>query len=318
MTMHLLLMAYSEIAQRRAIPALSSLGVAQLDIASQSRVRDVEVPNGMSVRVFEDYETALDESQADVVYVSTRTGLHAEWADKALRRGFHVIVDKPAFTCLADATRLVALAQQHHRCLAEAIVYAYHPQIQMAKDVFTNLNCEPTQLIATFSFPPLARDNFRYHRAYGGGALWDLGPYAVTPGRLFFGSKPCDVVCRVTAQGEEVETAFSVLITYEGGQSLVGHFGYHTGYQNRLELLGPHTTVHIDRVFSTPAHMENFLHVRQHDQTELRTVPPTDHFACFFREVFRAIETGEHDPFAKRLLADAVVLDQLRQSGGKV
>ena len=253
--MKLLLIGYSKIAQKRVLPALSKAGVTQVDVASHSRAGDVVLPRGAAGQVFGDYETALAESDADLVYVSTVNSTHAEWAARALGRGCHVIVDKPACTSPVGTRRLLDLAQQQDRCLAEATVYGYHPQIGAARQAFVEAGSRPTRIIATFSFPPLPADNFRYKAAFDGGALWDLGPYAVTPGRLFFGEEPKEIECHVTGRGDEVETSFSVLMTYGGGCSMVGHFGFDTGYRNRLDILGPGVTVTIDRVFTTPADM---------------------------------------------------------------
>jgi NDP-hexose-3-ketoreductase len=312
--MKLLLIGYSRIAQKRLLPALAAIGLAHIDVASRTRAAEVTRPAGATGRVFDDYDAALAESQADLVYVSTVNSTHAEWAEKALRRDRHVIVDKPAFTSLDDTRRLLDLAQRRNRCLAESTVYAYHPQIQAAGGAFREADSRPARLTATFSFPPLPADNFRYRKDCGGGALWDLGPYAVTPGRLFFGAEPDEVLCRVTGRGAEVETSFSVLATYPGGRSMVGHFGFNTGYRNRLEILGPHVTVAIDRVFTMPASLSNELHVDQRNQPRTVTVPPADHFALFLRAVVAAIETGEHGPLAHDMLSDARVLHRLRQA----
>lgn len=274
------------------------------------------MPPGVSVRVFEAYDVALAQSQAEIAYVSTRNHNHAEWTEAALRRGFHVIVDKPAFTRLSEAYRLVEVAQQQGRCLAEATVYAYHPQIQMAQDVFAQVDSAPTHLSATFSFPPLARDNFRYRQAHGGGALWDLGPYAMTPGRLFFNAEPETIICRVTAREEEVDVAFSILATYSGGRSMVGHFGFTTGYRNQLDILAPDATVCIDRVFTTPPEVANALAVTQHGQAQTVVVPQCDQMRAFLQHVAQAIDTGKHDALAQTLISDATILDRLRQAAG--
>lgn len=314
--MKLLLIGYSRIAQKRALPALAHIGLTHVDVASRTRADRVTLPEGVTGRVFDDYETALVHSTANLAYVSTVNSTHAVWAAEALRRGYHVVVDKPAFTSLDDTQRLLDLARQHKRCLAEATVYAYHPQIQIARQTFLDAGLQPTRLTATFSFPPLAADNFRYRKDYGGGALWDLGPYAVTPGRLFFGAEPEEISCRITGRGDEVETGFSMLATYPGGRAMVGHFGFNTGYCNRLEILGPHTTIAMERVFTTPAGQANVLHVNQHNQPQTVAVPPADSFALFFRAVVAALETGQFESLAQDLLSDASVLHRLRQASG--
>lgn len=314
--MKLLLIGYSRIAQKRVLPALAEASITGVDVASRTQAAEVALPDGIAGRVFGDYETALSESDADLVYVSTVNSTHAEWAEQALRRGLHVVVDKPACTSLDDAERLLDLAQRNNLCLAESTVYGYHPQIEVARQAFAEVGSHPTKITATFSFPPLPAENFRYRAILDGGALWDLGPYAVTPGRLFFGTEP-EVVCRVTEWGDEVETAFSVLATYGDGRSTVGHFGFNTGYRNRLDILGPHVTVTIDRVFTTPPDLANKLHVNQRNRPKVITVPPADQFALFLRAVVTAIETGKHESLAEDLLTDARALHRLRQAASQ-
>ena len=45
---------------------------------------------------FRDYEAALQESDADIVYLSLPNAMHEHWVMAALGAGKHVIVDKPA------------------------------------------------------------------------------------------------------------------------------------------------------------------------------------------------------------------------------
>ncbi len=59
-------------------------------------------------------------------------------------------------------------------------------------------------------------------------------------GGVFLASAaPESIACRVVERAGEVESSFSVLMTFPGGRSMVGHYGMTTGYQNRLEVLGP-------------------------------------------------------------------------------
>ena len=47
----------------------------------------------------------------------------------------------------------------------------------LAKDAFDEVDSQPTCLNATFSFPPIDSNNYRYFERYGGGSLWDQGAY---------------------------------------------------------------------------------------------------------------------------------------------
>jgi predicted dehydrogenase len=286
-----------------------------IDIASKTATSKDIRDERMNGQVFDDYETAILKSKADLAYVSLVNSAHAYWVEKALETGRHVIVDKPAFTDIQDARRLVDLATKRNLCLAESTVYTYHPQIQLARDVFSRARSSPTRLAATFSFPPLSPNNFRYKKALGGGALWDLGPYAVTPGRIFFGQEPDQVFCRAFKdKGSEVDTSFSVLITYPQERSMVGHFGFNTEYRNHLNILGLGASVDIERVFTIPAEMENELRVRIRNENTVQKAPKVDTFLTFLRRVADAIQTDSHHLLARDLLADASTLHKLRTS----
>src|SRR5207248_10888592 len=120
-------------------------------------------------------------------------GEHLRWAQRALGQGRHVVVDKPAFLGLEQADRMLELAAKQGVCLAEATVFAYHPQVEFIRQQFRVADSAPCHVTATFSFPSMDPDNFRYRRALGGGALWDLGPYAAAVGRVFLDDEPASV-----------------------------------------------------------------------------------------------------------------------------
>ncbi len=130
--MHVLLLGYSSIAQRRIIPALSSMDeVQRLDIACHRR--NITIQSPVAGDIYHDYAEALAKSQANIVYVSLVNSLHRQWVETALHAGYHVVVDKPAFVNIDDARAMVALASSKKRTLIEAVVFAYHPQIAAIK-----------------------------------------------------------------------------------------------------------------------------------------------------------------------------------------
>ena len=227
--MKVLLLGYSDIARRRVIPALCALGVERVDIASISR-DVIDCSASPRSQRFRAYDQALLESSADVVYVSTVNSRHAELAEKALDRGFHVVIDKPACLGLEETRRVVQAAHDRQRCVAKATVYMYHPRFQRVLREFEDIGSQPTRITAFFSFPPRPPENFRYKASLGGGAIWDLGPYAVTPGRVLFGRTASEIVSRSVSTAGDVDTAFSFLATYPDQRFAVGSFGFTTEY----------------------------------------------------------------------------------------
>jgi len=316
---HMLLIGYSRIARKRIIDALIASGqVARLDIASKSSAGVARAEQKIPGQVFDSYSNALEMSHADIVYISLINSMHAVWAEKALVSGRHVIIDKPACTSYSDAKRLCELAKTKNLLLAEANVFSFHPQIEMVSDEFRNASTSPTRITAMFSFPPLQENDFRYHERYGGGALNDLGPYAISAGTVFFKEYPRKIFCHVNGRAASgVETAFSVTAVYSRGRTMVGHFGFDTEYQNTITILGPSLCIRFERVFTITPDYANTLYIRRNDRTEQITVPPADCCINFFNHIFAAHKNKQFNDLYDHLLLHAKSLDMLKRASEK-
>lgn len=317
--MHVLLLGYSRIARKRVIPALRSFGqTLHLDIASQRSAGAARADESLPGEVFDSYDAALRESLAGLVYVSLTNSDHAPWAERALESGRHVIIDKPAFLSSADARRLLALAKEKKLLLAEATVFPFHPQIECAMGEFAAVKSSPAKITAVFSFPGFQPDDFRYQAKCGGGALNDLGPYAISSGTVFFREHPLKLFCQVTDRTSQgVDRAFSMAALYSGGRAMVGHFGFTTEYQNTLSLLGPSLSISFDRVFTIPADYTNTLTLRSSDKTRQLPVPQADCFANFFKQIFEALKNNCFEPWHEQVLAHATSLELLKSAAEK-
>jgi len=313
--MRLLVLGGSDIFARRVLPNLPALGITSFCLASRSGRRP-QTSSDIPIRFHDDPVAALADSPADVVYVTTENSRHAALALAALESGRHVVVDKPAFLDPGVAERAASLAVQKNLVLAEATVWPEHPRLAGVRRAFAAAGSEPSRLSLVFSFPPLRSGNFRHIAALGGGAVFDLGPYAVSPGRVFFDAEPEEVVCRVLSRGPEVETAFSCLLVYPGGRCLSGLFGFDTGYANRLGALGPNLSVSMDRAFTPPPGAALSIDCNSPRGRDTRNFEPADVFGLFFKRAFEAMRKGGGAPLAEALLADARTLARLRQAAG--
>lgn len=319
--MRLLVLGLSTLFQRRVLPALQNIGgLERIDVASRRGAVGWQRPDWLVGDTYDQYDEALQSSEADVVYVSLVNSEHGLWARAALERGFHVVVDKPAFLGLEETERALDLAAKRAVCLAEATVWAYHPQIALMKRIFHESGSEPLRVSLTFSVPPLDPGNFRYCRSLGGGSLWDQGPYAVSVGRVFFGTTPEAIDSRVLSTGgeETVDTAFSVLAAYPGGRSVVGSFGFDTAYRNHIDILSAELAVEADRVLTIPADVENEIRLSGPAGTELKKAPAANPFRPFFERVFEAVQTRDWQDLSNDLLSDARGLQRLRDAAGVV
>jgi dTDP-3,4-didehydro-2,6-dideoxy-alpha-D-glucose 3-reductase len=310
--MNVLLLGMSDIAARRLVPALrATAGIAAIDVATR---RGADRTQGLR-QVYDDYATALEKSDAELVYISLVNSLHGEWAERSLLSGRHTIIDKPACLRHQDTVGLVALAARQSVCVAEGTVFHHHPQFRLLERLMAE-HGPITRVNATFSFPPFAPANFRNHPELGGGALADLGPYVAGAVRLHFRGAVRHCSCRILSRHPVtvVDTAFAVSLVFEDGGSLTGQFGFDTQYQNRLAGCGPSWAYQLNRAFTTPAEFANQVEMAVGSQTQLLKAPAGDAFACFFAEFMRAIGDRQWDGLAADMIADSALREKLTMS----
>lgn len=82
---------------------------------------------GGGIPTFEDYRTALEQTNPDAVSINTYPDTHAEYAVAGLEAGCHAFLEKPIAENLADAERVVAAARAGNRKLVVGYILRHHP-----------------------------------------------------------------------------------------------------------------------------------------------------------------------------------------------
>src|ERR1700676_755088 len=95
--MKFLLVGFSNIAQKRVLPALKNIAeVERIDIAT-TKIVSANILGGLPGKIFNNYSEAIKAGTAEIAYISLVNSAHEIWVERALSMGYHVIVDKPAF-----------------------------------------------------------------------------------------------------------------------------------------------------------------------------------------------------------------------------
>ena len=121
------------------LPVLAELDIRPRALlgTERSRERAMELAARFGIEgVYFQYEALLEDSGADTVYIGLPNALHFDCARRALLRGLHVIVEKPAVPTLAEFLELRRLAEDRGLILLEAMTIPHQPAFrQMVEDV---------------------------------------------------------------------------------------------------------------------------------------------------------------------------------------
>lgn len=250
------ILSTATIGRTRVIPGIQRAARCQI-IAIASRATDqardaaaaAEIP-----RAYGSYEALLADAEVDAVYIPLPNHLHAEWTIAAARAGKHVLCEKPLATSSADAERMVAVAEAEGVLLMEAFMYRLHPSWVAVQELVTAGRIG--RLVAVQSWFSYFNDdpsNIRNIRAYGGGALFDIGCYSVNLSRLLFGGEPTRVEASLVRDPDSgVDVLASGLLEFDGG---VATFTCSTRAETdqRVHVYGTHGRISIEIPFNIPA-----------------------------------------------------------------
>ena len=306
--MKILILGYSSLCKRKIIPLLKKeFTKIKFCVCSKSQKK----VNIGSSEWYRNYQDALEQSQADLVYISLPNSLHYYWVKRFLQSNYHVIIDKPATLNFKQAESLVKLARKKRKLLSEAIVFHYHHQITKSIKEISSLK-NLIYVHAKFVVPKFPKKNFRNYKKYGGGCLLDMGPYAAAIFRIFLNLNSKKVVFFKSFQQNKVglNTNFNIYI-YANGKVFFGYFSHDGKYENTLTLLTKRKKVTINRVFSPPNDENLILQVNDGYVKKEKKLEKDDVFLNYFKSIFILLKNKKFESSYKNLLNDSFFREQL-------
>ncbi|WP_430814227.1 Gfo/Idh/MocA family protein [Carboxylicivirga sp. RSCT41] len=186
--------------KRVVLPVMALDSVEVYAIASRNIKKSAELARQFNIpKYYGDYEALLEDKSIDAVYIPLPNHMHFEWAKKAALAGKHILCEKPMCMNAEEVQELVECCQKNNVILTEAFMYKFHPQWIKVKDIIRTNNIGKIQYINTaFSYNNPAASNIRNIKEYGGGALRDIGCYAISVPRFLLDKEPQKVVSLVS------------------------------------------------------------------------------------------------------------------------
>jgi predicted dehydrogenase len=158
------------------------------------------------------YDALLADPNVDAVYIPLVNSVHKEWTLRALAAEKHVLCEKPLAMNAVEAEAMAVAAESSGKHLMEAFMYRFHPRTRR----FVEALRDPMYVHASFGFTLTRKNDYRFQDELGGGALLDVGCYAVSVSRWVLG-EPTNVFARSRVDGVDMTT--SALLEFEGGQT---------------------------------------------------------------------------------------------------
>jgi predicted dehydrogenase len=132
-----------------------------------------------------------------------------------------VLCEKPLALTASEVDLMAAAAAANDRLLVEASWYRWHPRVRLAQHLLRSVRAigDVRYVSAGFTFAGVAEGNYRLDPAKGGGALYDVGCYAVSAALWAFGTPPRSVSAFTSLGPSGVDLTASLTIAFDGGEA---------------------------------------------------------------------------------------------------
>ncbi|POZ51134.1 Gfo/Idh/MocA family protein [Methylovulum psychrotolerans] len=231
----------------RLLPAIVQADNAELvAIASRRPGAAAETLNRFapcypSVTVYDAPEDLLNDPNVQAVYIPLANHEHAQWTLRAIGHGKHVLCEKPLALSVSDIHAIQAAAHQHQVMVMEGFMYQFHPQHARVQElVQSELLGDIRSVRATFSFMMRPERMYRLEApiAQGGGAMWDIGCYAIHTVRSLFGQDPIAVTALHQTLDSGADIAASGVLDFGDGKFGQFDFSFARARRSEYEIIG--------------------------------------------------------------------------------
>lgn len=171
-----------------------------------------------SAKVVAAFEEIIEDPEIKLVVITTPNHLHKEFAEKALKAGKHVVVEKPFTPTVSEANELIELAGKNNRILSVHHNRRWDSDFLTIKKILKEKKLGViVEYEAHFDrFRNEVKDSWKEKKELpGSGILYDLGSHLIDQALILFGL-PTEVFAdlRIQRENSEVIDNFELLLFY--------------------------------------------------------------------------------------------------------
>jgi predicted dehydrogenase len=236
---------------------------------------------GHGARTYDALEPLLEDPAVEAVYLPLANQEHAEWAVKAIRSGKHLLCEKPMALAVADIEAIEAAARERGVTVMEGFMYRFHPQHARVLELIRGGSLgEVRSARATYSFAMRPARRYRIDRGpgQGGGAMWDIGCYAIHSLRMFFDGPPLAVTALAQRNEHGADTAMSGVVDFGGGRHAHFDFSFQRARRSEYEVIGAKGGARCHAVWQLPGDVPVVSWWTEDGWNCVEQMPPANHF----------------------------------------
>lgn len=186
-------------------------------------------------KVYNNYDEMFTDPDIDIIYITTPHNTHMGFLEKALCHKKHVLCEKSITLNSGELERAVKLARENGVVLAEAMTIYHMPIYRTLRERISSGALGKVNLIQLNfgSYKDYDMKNRFFNRSLAGGAMLDIGVYALSLARMFLDSSPDQVKSFVRKAPTDVDESAAIAMANQEGQLVTAILSLHSKQPKR-------------------------------------------------------------------------------------
>jgi D-xylose 1-dehydrogenase (NADP+, D-xylono-1,5-lactone-forming) len=240
---------------------------------------------------YDNLDSLIADANVQAVYCPMANEEHAQWALKAIAAGKHVLIEKPMAITLSDVEAIETAAINQNVKVMEGFMYRFHPQHAKIQALLNQgLIGDVVSARASFSFLMQPSRMYRINRNMedGGGALWDIGPYAIHTLRWCFQQNgvpahPVTVTAHAKLNEHGADVVVGGVVDFGAdtqGRARFGHFdiSFERSRKAEYEIIGDKGWIKCHNVWAYGDVVPVISWETESGESKTEELPMSDHF----------------------------------------
>lgn len=288
--------------------ALKKMGKKLYGVANRTYDKAVSFVEKYGVeKVYESIDDVFLDDDVDIIYLTTPHNTHFPFMEKALKAGKHLLVEKSITLNSNELEKAMSLAKESNLILAEAMTIWHMPLYKKLWDMVESGNWGKVQMITVNfgSFKEYNMANRFFNMNLAGGAMLDIGVYALSIVRSFMSEKPDHILSQWLPSPTGSDEQATILLQNDAGQMATVALSMHSKQPKRAMIS---TDKGYIEIMEYPrADKAVFVDAVTGERTEIAAGSTADALLYEMQDMTEAVATG--DASAMRLQQSCDVMD---------
>lgn len=184
-------------------------------VASRNKERAEKFARENNVKkAYGSYDEIIKDKDIDVVYIATPHSNHYEYIIKSLNNNKHVLCEKAITVNERELEESLKIAREKNLVLEEAMTLFHMPLYEKVIKKINNEDLGKVNMVQVSfgSFKEYDENNRFFNLDLAGGALLDIGTYALSFARYFLSSMPEEILSTVKKAKTGVDEESGIIL----------------------------------------------------------------------------------------------------------